>query len=83
MTENTHENEMGKWIITEGGSYILIESSQDWLDKHRPSEETIPEPTLEEKLVALEQDNLTLKEAQAETNTTLLEFMEAILMGGE
>ncbi|USK56581.1 hypothetical protein LIS82_08960 [Cytobacillus solani] len=36
---NIYENDIGKWIITEGGSHILIESSQDWLDKHRPEEE--------------------------------------------
>lgn len=38
-------------------------------------------PTKDEKRIAeLEQENLTLKEAQAETNTTLLELMEVVIL---
>ncbi|MBS4191184.1 hypothetical protein KHA94_13425 [Bacillus sp. FJAT-49705] len=78
---DTYENDQGMWEIGEGGSRMLIEPSEDWIIKHRQPE-TIPEPTLEEKLEILEQENSMLKIAQAETNTTLLEFMEEILMGG-
>ncbi|MFO1442778.1 hypothetical protein KDN24_06065 [Bacillus sp. Bva_UNVM-123] len=80
--ENEFTDENGKWLVLEGGTLFLVDPSDEWKNKDLSNEESAPEPTLEEKLAALEQENSTLKEAQAETNTTLLELMETILMGG-
>jgi hypothetical protein len=78
---DTYEDDFGEWLVTEGNGKLLIKPTEKFFESQKQAEIT-PEPTLEEKLASLEQENLTLKEAQAETNTTLLEFMEAVLIGG-
>jgi hypothetical protein len=78
---DTYTNEYGEWLVTEGNGRLLIKPTEKFFESQKQPD-IAPEPTIEEKLEVLEQENLTLKNAQAETNTTLLELMETILMGG-
>lgn len=61
---------------------VETEDFNGWeYDEEQYDKDEFIEKITEENKVTQE-ENEALKSAQAETNTTLLEFMEAILMGG-
>lgn len=82
MIDNVHENEFtdenGKWLVLEGGTLFLVDPSDEWKNKDLSNEESAPEPTLEEKLEALEQENILLK-AQNQALAEQTDFHEEVL----